>query len=100
MRLLVVEDEQVLADTIAEVFKRENYIVDAIYDGYDGYNEALTDIYDAIILDVMLPSMNGFEIIKKLREEGITTPTIMLTAKSELDDKVTGLDLDKIRSLR
>ena len=92
MRLLIVEDEEVLAETIKEVFKRENYIVDTIYDGYDGYLEASTNIYDAIILDVMLPTMDGFEIIKKLRGEGIDTPTIMLTAKRELDDKVSGLN--------
>ena len=92
MRILVIEDEFSLADALREILKKEKYIVDIATDGQDGLDQALTGIYDAIVLDVMLPLMNGFQVLRNLRDEGIETPVLMLTAKSELDDKVRGLD--------
>lgn len=91
MRILIVEDEFKLADVVAERLKKENYEVDISTDGEDGLYNAETGIYDLIILDVMLPKMNGFEILKELREEKIESKVIMLTAKSMLEDKLTGL---------
>ncbi|MBR3149138.1 MAG: response regulator transcription factor [Eubacterium sp.] len=91
MRILLVEDEYKLADVIAERLKKENYEVDISLDGEDGLYNAESGIYDLIILDVMLPKMNGFEILSEIREEGITSKVIMLTAKSLLEDKLEGL---------
>ena len=92
MRVLIIEDEYSLADVLRAILKKENYTADISTDGQDGLYQALTGIYDAIILDVMLPEMNGFEVLETIRKEGIKTPVLMLTAKSELDDKVKGLD--------
>ncbi|MEE1056127.1 MAG: response regulator transcription factor [Acutalibacteraceae bacterium] len=92
MRILVVEDEYSLADALREILKKEKYTVDIATDGQEGFYQALTGIYDAIVLDVMLPEMNGFQVLDNLRKEGVETPVLMLTAKSELDDKVRGLD--------
>jgi DNA-binding response OmpR family regulator len=90
MRILVIEDEVSLADLICERLKKENYAVDVCYDGQFGLDEALNDIYDLIILDVMLPRLDGFSILKEIREEGIKAKVIMLTAKSQIDDKLNG----------
>ena len=90
MRVLIIEDEYNLADVISESLKREKYQVDIRCDGEEGYYDALTGIYDLIILDVMLPHMNGFDILKGLREEKVESKIIMLTAKGELSDKLTG----------
>lgn len=92
MRILVIEDEVQLADAVSEILKRNKYFVDNVYDGADGLDYALTGVYDCILLDVMLPKMNGFEVLSNLRQEKISTPVIMLTAKSEVEDKITGLD--------
>lgn len=92
IRILIVEDEFNIADVIATRLKREKYIVDVITDGEEGFYNATSNIYDLIILDVMLPSMNGFEILKKLRENEIRSKIIMLTAKSMLEDKLNGLE--------
>lgn len=92
MKILVVEDEYSLADAIAETLKKENFIVKIETNGEDGEDEALTDVYDLILLDVMLPRKNGFEILRTLRQEKIKTPVIMLTAKSEISDKLNGLE--------
>lgn len=92
MRILLVEDEKRMAQALCEILRLEKYEVDHHADGKSGLDAALSDIYDIIILDVMLPGMNGFEIVKKARQKGIHTPILMLTAKSELDDKVMGLD--------
>ena len=92
MKILIIEDEYSLADAIAETLKRENYIVDIKTDGEEGEDEALTGVYDLILLDVMLPHKNGFEILKTLKSEKIETPVIMLTAKSEMSDKLNGLE--------
>lgn len=92
MRVLVVEDEMHLNEAITHLLKQNNYTVDSVYDGIDGYDYILSDIYDIVVLDVMLPSMNGFEILRKVRAEGNKTTILMLTAKSQIDDKVQGLD--------
>ena len=92
MRLLLIEDEKGLADSLTSVLKKESYMVDNCYDGVSGLCAGLTDIYDVIILDVMLPKMNGFEVLRKLRHEKVTTPILMLTAKYSVSDKVKGLD--------
>ena len=92
MRILLVEDEKHLAEALAQVLRKNNYIVDLAYDGEYGLDCALSDIYDIIILDIMLPKMNGLEVLKELRKGKITAPVILLTAKGETEDKVTGLD--------
>ncbi len=92
MKILVVEDEVQLADALSEILKRNMYSVDTVYNGIDGLDNALTGVYDCIILDIMMPGMNGIEVLKNLRKEKISTPVIMLTAKSETDDKINGLD--------
>ncbi len=93
MRVLVVEDEKRLAETIADIIEEAGDTVDIQNDGEDGFYDAASGIYDAIVLDVMLPGMNGFDILKQLREEGISTPVLMLTARTELGDRVQGLNL-------
>ena len=92
MRILIVEDEIKLADVIADSLKKEKYIVDIENDGEDGLYSIMSNSYDLVILDVMLPHMNGFEILKKMRSEKIASKVIMLTAKSELEDKLNGLE--------
>lgn len=92
MKILIIEDEFSLADAIAETLKKENFTVEIITDGQDGEDEALTNVYDLILLDVMLPHKNGFEILKELKRQKILTPIIMLTAKSEIYDKLEGLE--------
>lgn len=93
MRILIIEDEYNLADAIRDKLLKENYSVDICQDGEEGLNEALTNIYDLIILDVMLPSKNGFEILREIRQNNIQSKVIMLTAKSMLDDKLEGFSL-------
>lgn len=92
MRLLLVKDEKRMAQALCEILRQEKYDVDHFADGLDGLYALETKGYDLAILDVMLPHKNGFEIAKQARKEGVLTPILMLTAKSELDDKVTGLD--------
>ncbi len=92
MRILVVEDEYKLADVVASKLKQNKYQVDIANDGEEGLDLALTDSYDLVILDVMLPNVNGFEILKELREENINSKVIMLTAKVELEDKLHGFN--------
>lgn len=92
MRVLLVEDERRMAQALCELLRLEKYDVDHYADGIEGYEAVCSGVYDVIILDVMLPHKNGFEIVKEVRQKGIKTPILMLTAKSELDDKVTGLD--------
>ncbi len=92
MRLLLVEDEKRMAQALCELLRLEKYEVDHYADGIEGLAAIESNIYDIVILDVMLPGMNGYEIAKKARSKGVRTPILMLTAKSELDDKVTGLD--------
>ena len=92
MNILIIEDEYSLADAISESLKNDKFNVTIKADGEEGEDEALTENYDLILLDVMLPKKNGFEILKYLRQEKIKTPIIMLTAKSEIDDKLNGLE--------
>lgn len=92
MRILMVEDEKYIAEAIAQVLRKNNYSVDLVYDGNDGLDFGLTGIYDIIILDIMLPKMNGIEVLKGLRKNGIEAPVILLTARGETEDKVNGLD--------
>ena len=92
MNILIIEDEYSLADAIAETLKNDKFNVCIKTDGEEGEDEALTENYDLILLDVMLPKKNGFEILKYLKQVKIKTPVIMLTAKSELDDKLNGLE--------
>lgn len=91
MRILIIEDEFNLADAISARLKKEKYAVDISTDGIDGYDNILTNIYDLIILDVMLPHKNGFEILRDMRKEKIATKVIMLTAKDMIEDKLNGL---------
>lgn len=93
MRILLVEDERRLSEALVHILKKNKYFVDAVYDGEDGYYFIMSDIYDIVILDVNLPKMNGFEVLKRVREEGNQTLILMLTAKSQIDDKVKGLNL-------
>ncbi len=93
MRILIVEDEVRLAEALVQIFMKEKYSADACYDGVNGLDNALTGIYDVIVLDIMLPKMNGLEVLRTLRANKIKTPVILLTAKDEVSDKVTGLDI-------
>ncbi len=92
MRVLVVEDERTLANLIKEGLEEENFSVDVAYDGEEGLFLAENEPYDAIILDIMLPKIDGIEILRRIRDRGIKTPVLMLTAKSSVEDKVLGLD--------
>jgi len=92
MRILIVEDEAHLAEALAQILKKHHYTVDVAHDGNRGLDDALSGIYDLILLDVMLPGMDGLSLLRTLRAEGISTPVIMLTAKGEIPDKVAGLD--------
>lgn len=92
MRILIVEDEEHLAEALTQILKKHNYSVDAVHEGLSGLDNALSGIYDLVLLDVMLPGMDGMAILKTLRAEGVMTPVIMLTAKGEISDKVAGLD--------
>jgi len=93
MRVLIVEDEHKIANTIRDGLQQNNYAADVAYDGKEGYDLASTEDYDVIILDLMLPGMDGFTVCEKLRkEENIHTPILMLTARSSTEDKVKGLD--------
>ncbi len=93
MKLLLIEDEKELSEALFQILTKNKYLVDAVYDGEDGLDYALTGIYDVIVLDIMLPKLNGLSLLKKIRQEGILTPVIMLTAKSQIEDRVAGLDL-------
>lgn len=92
MRILVVEDEIRLAEALGQIMKENKYTVDIVNDGEAGFDYAMSGIYDVVVLDVMLPGMNGFEIVQQLRKNKNQTPVILLTARDEVADKVTGLD--------
>lgn len=92
MKLLLAEDEMRMASALTELLKMENYDVDHVSDGSSALAALESDIYDAAIIDVMMPGMNGFDVVYAARNRGIKTPVLMLTAKSTVDDKVTGLD--------
>ena len=92
MRVLLVEDEKGISSAICQVLKKENFTVDPVYTGTDGLDYALEGIYDAVILDVMLPGMDGFQVLKAIRAKGVKTPVCMLTARTGLEDRVNGLN--------
>ena len=92
MKLLLVEDEKQLSEALKHILMKNKYTVDAVYNGDDGLDYALTGVYDVIILDIMLPKLNGIEILKTIRKKGISTPVILLTAKATIEDKILGLD--------
>lgn len=92
MRILIVEDEVHLAEALTQILKKHHYSVDAVHDGRSGFDNALSGIYDLLLLDIMLPGMDGISVLRALRKEGIATPVILLTAKGETSDKVEGLD--------
>lgn len=92
MKVLIIEDEYALADAISQTLKNLNFMTTIKTDGEEGKDEALTNVYDVILLDIMLPSQNGFDILKELKEENIDAAILILTAKSELDDKLVGLN--------
>ncbi len=92
MRLLLAEDEKDLSKALCAVLKHNNYSVDAVYDGQDALDYATCGTYDGIILDIMMPKMNGLDVLRELRKDGIDTPVLILTAKAETDDKIVGLD--------
>lgn len=93
MRVLLVEDEMGLLDSLSQILKKNNYSVDTADNGLDGLDYALSGIYDIVILDIMLPGMDGFSVLKKLRAENVKTPVLLLTARGDVCDRVTGLDL-------
>lgn len=92
MRVLIVEDEVRLAETLRDLLELEHYTADISHDGETGLDNALSDIYDLVILDVMLPKRDGFSVLRELRQAGKTVPVLMLSARSELSDRVEGLD--------
>ena len=92
MRLLLAEDEEEMSNALVKILKSNNYSVDAVYNGNDALDYIESDIYDGAILDIMMPGMSGVEVLKEARAAGIKTPVLLLTAKSEIDDRVEGLD--------
>ena len=92
MRILLVEDEKSLSAAICRLLKQEHFEVDAVYTGTDGLDYAKTQLYDAVILDVMLPGMDGFSVLRTLRRDKVLTPVLMLTARGDLEDRVRGLE--------
>lgn len=92
MKILLAEDEMSMARAIVRILEKNHYHAEAVYNGIDAVNYLISGDYDAVILDIMMPGMDGIEVLKKIREKGVNIPVIMLTAKSEIDDKVLGLD--------
>lgn len=92
MKLLLAEDERELSHALVAILKHNNYSVNAVYDGEEALNFGLYDSYDGIILDIMMPKINGIDVLKKLRSKGINTPVLLLTARSDIEDKIIGLD--------
>lgn len=93
MKILLVDDERQLVDALTAILKQNNYSVDYALNGEDGLDLALSGIYDLIVLDVMMPKLDGFSVLKQIRRSGISVPVLILSAKSELNDKVDGLNL-------
>lgn len=92
MRILLVEDEVQLSEALQQILIKNNHSVDTVFNGEDGLHYGLTDMYDVIILDIMLPKLNGLQVLKMLRNKKISTPIILLTAKGNIEDKILGLD--------
>lgn len=93
MRLLLAEDEKELSRALSAILTRSGYTLDCAYDGQEALDYLESDIYDGVILDIMMPKVDGLTVLKKIREAGSDVPVLILTAKSEIDDRVTGLDL-------
>ena len=94
MKILVIEDEKLLADSIGELLRKKGFTVEVVYDGETGEQYAELGIYDLLILDVMMPGMDGFQVARKVRSLRLGTPILMLTARSELEDRIAGLKSD------
>ena len=92
MRLLIAEDQQDLAEALSSFFEKNHFSVDAVYNGFDAYEYAVTGEYDAVILDVMMPKLDGIQVLQRLRSEGLKTPIMMLTAKGEKAERITGFN--------
>lgn len=92
MRILIAEDEVSIAKALKVMLERNKYVVDAVYNGTDAVDYACTNVYDALILDIMMPGMEGIAALTAIRRSGVTTPALFLTAKSEVEDRVAGLD--------
>ena len=92
MKLLYAEDEPALSEAVVDYLTYHKYIVDAVYDGADAYDYAMSGEYDGIILDIMMPKRDGLEVLYDLRRNGCTTPVILLTAKTQVEDRIRGLD--------
>ena len=92
MRLLIAEDELDLAEALTVFFEKNHFSVDAVHNGFDAYEYAVSGAYDAIILDVMMPKMDGIQVLERLRQEGVKTPIMMLTAKGQKNDRITGFN--------
>lgn len=92
MRLLIAEDDAKLLKSLVHIFGANNYVVDGVSDGNTAYDYALSDEYDGMVLDIMMPGMDGIDLIKKLRKEGIKTPALFLTARTEIEQRIEGLD--------
>lgn len=93
MKLLYAEDERSLSEAVVDILTYHKYIVDAVYNGEDAYDYAVSGDYDGIILDIMMPKMSGLEVLSALRKEGCRTPVLLLTARGEVEDRIQGLDL-------
>lgn len=92
MKLLLAEDELDLAEALTVFFEKNHFTVDAVHNGFDAYEYAVTGGYDGIVLDVMMPKLNGIQVLEKLRTEGVSTPIMMLTAKGQTEDRITGFN--------
>ena len=92
MKLLLAEDELDLAEALTVFFEKNHFTVDAVHNGFDAYEYAVTGGYDGIVLDVMMPKLNGIQVLEKLRSEGVSTPIMMLTAKGQTEDRITGFN--------
>lgn len=92
MRILIVEDETHLAEALTQILRKHNYSVDTVHDGRSGLDYALSGIYDLLLLDIMMPELDGIGLLKAIRNKGVSTPVIFLTAKGEITDMVAGLD--------
>jgi two-component system, OmpR family, response regulator ArlR len=92
MRVLIVEDEVGLTEALTQILKKHHYSVDAVHDGQSGLDYTLSGIYDLLLLDIMLPKMDGISLLRTIRGKGVSTPIILLTAKGDIPDKITGLD--------